>query len=281
MQSSSIGDQTENSKCRNSLYIVGLGPGSTEHLSGRARAVLESSDSIVGYNTYTDMIRPLFPGKNYYQSSMKKEIERASAAIDFALQGRPASLVSSGDPGIYAMAGLVFELCKAKNICIKNPGRENTATADHNKSEIILEIVPGIPALSSCASVLGAPLTHDFAVISLSDLLTPWDVIERRIESAAMADFVIVFYNPRSKKRNWQLQKAREIILKYRAGGTPVGIATSVMRDEQQIHATTLENMNVELVNMQSTVFVGNKTTFLYHDYMVTPRGYSDKYELM
>jgi len=260
--------------CKNSLFIVGLGPGNPQHLSEYAHHVLESVDSIVGYSTYIELIRDHFPGKHFVQSSMKKEIERVNAAIELAVEGKSTAIVSSGDAGIYAMAGLAFELCRKKKIRIQESGIGSQETA------LRLEVVPGIPALCAGASLLGAPLTHDFAVISLSDLLTPWEVIERRIEAAAIADFVIVFYNPKSKKRNWQLKKAVEIILKHRSKDTPVGIVTSAMREDQNVVITMLGNTDVEQVNMQSIVFVGNKTTFMYQNYMVTPRGYSDKYDM-
>ncbi len=228
------------------------------------------------------MIRDHFPGKHFLQSSMKKEIERVNIAIELAIEGKSTAIVSSGDAGIYAMAGLAFELCKEKQIRIlqKSEVRNQKPATCDLQPVLRLEVVPGIPALCAGASLLGAPLTHDFAVISLSDLLTPWDVIERRVEAAAMADFVIVFYNPKSKKRNWQLKKAVEIILKHRSKDTPVGIVTSAMREDQHVFITMLGDTDVEQVNMQSIVFIGNKTTFLYQNYMITPRGYSDKYNL-
>lgn len=237
--------------------------------------MLSSVDLIVGYKTYIDLIRPHFPKASFFQTSMKKEIDRVKAAVKAATQGTRTALVSSGDPGIYALSGLVFEVCKSQNISIAI----DNAT-EGSEDSLVIEIVPGIPALSSCGALLGAPLTHDFAVISLSDLLTPWEVIEKRIRYAAMADFVMVFYNPRSKKRDWQFEKALKIIAEFRSPDTMVGIVTKAARTDQEIHITTLDNVDAGLVGMQTTVFVGNQKTFRFGGFMVTPRGYSDKYEL-
>ncbi|MBW2145195.1 MAG: precorrin-3B C(17)-methyltransferase [Deltaproteobacteria bacterium] len=195
-----------------------------------------------------------------------------------ALKGTSCAVVSSGDPGVYAMAGLVFEMCRIKNIPLaaaKDPDRGGTA-----EGSLKVEVVPGIPALCAGGSLLGAPLTHDFAAISLSDLLTPWEVIEKRLKAAAGADFVIAIYNPKSKKRNWQLDRAREIILEHRDGETPVGVVGRAMREGQSVRITTLNELPNVTVDMQTTVFIGNSATFAYMDHMVTPRGYSKKYEI-
>ncbi len=247
-------------------------------MSQRALDVIKNADTIVGYTTYVDLIKPLVEEKTVISTAMKKEVDRVASAIDIALSGKNCVLVSSGDSGIYAMAGLVFEMCEQKDIAITRKGAVKTSL--ENKFTLQIEVIPGIPALASCASLLGAPLTHDFATISLSDLLTPWEVIEKRIESAAMADFVIVFYNPKSKKRDWQLNKAQEIILKYRNIDTPVGVVKSAMRDEQEIKITTLENLHEEKVDMLSTVIIGNSTSMEYMDFIITPRGYSKKYKM-
>ncbi len=232
---------------------------------------------MAGYTTYIDLIRPLIKDKNIVSTAMTKEVERVEAAIDIALKGKSCAIVSSGDPGIYAMAGLAFETCKIKNIPITSPFSGNNK---NEKSALQVEVVPGIPALCSGASLLGAPITHDFAAISLSDLLTPWDLIEKRLEAAAKADFVIVLYNPKSKKRNWHLEKAQKIILKYRDKNTPVGIVTSAMRKEQNVKIITLENLHTAPVNMQTTVFIGSSASKTYLDFMFTPRGYSKKYTI-
>jgi precorrin-3B C17-methyltransferase len=227
---------------------------------------------IVGYSTYIDLIQPLIEGKQIISTAMTKEVQRVGAALDQALDGKAVALVSSGDAGIYAMAGLVLEMCAERKLQAV-PVESN----DHNG--LCIEVVPGIPALCAGAALLGAPLTHDFAAISLSDLLTPWEVIEKRIEAAAMADFVMVIYNPKSKKRDWQLEKAQKITLKHRAGTTPVGIVTSAMRPEQRIQMTTLDRLHTMAVDMQTTVFIGNSSTRTFGEFMFTPRGYGGKYD--
>ncbi|MGM0454282.1 MAG: precorrin-3B C(17)-methyltransferase [Thermodesulfobacteriota bacterium] len=239
-------------------------------MSGRAREAIESADTICGYTTYIDLVRPLIGQKPVIATGMTKEVERVWQAIETARSGNTCALVCSGDPGVYAMAGLVFELCRSNDVAVG--GGETDA--------LYVEVVPGIPALSAGAALLGAPLMHDFAAISLSDLLTPWPVIEKRIQMAAEADFVIVFYNPRSKKRDWQLESARQILLAHRAKDTPVGLTTAAMRDGQTVSLCTLETLDCRQVGMQTTVFVGNSQTFVYGDRMVTPRGYDGKYEL-
>lgn len=244
----------------------------------RALNVLKSVDTVVGYTTYTDLLAPVIQGKKVYSTSMTKEVQRVELSIDVAMKKQSCALVSSGDSGIYAMCGLVFEICKKKNISIITSNTENKD--EHKKDLLKIEIIPGIPALCSGASLLGAPLIHDFAVISLSDLLTPWSVIEQRLKAAAEADFVIVLYNPKSKKRNWQLKKAQEVILEYRNENTPVGIVTSAMRKEQKTSIVPLADLHKAFVNMQSTVFVGNSVTTTYNDFMITPRGYFSKYDI-
>ncbi len=244
-------------------------------MSSRALDVIEDVEVIAGYTTYVDLIRELIEGKKIITTAMKKEVDRIQAAIETALSGSRCAIVSSGDPGIYAMAGLVFEICKKKNIPIIKPGQGEVPDGG-----ICLEVVPGIPALASGASLLGAPLTHDFASISLSDLLTPWELIEKRIESAAFADFVIVIFNPKSKKRDWQLNKAQEIILKYRNADTPVGIVKNAMRDGQKISVVPLKDLHNADVDMLTTVFIGSSASEAYLDFMYTPRGYLGKYEI-
>ena len=177
--------------------MVGIGPGDLNHLTKRAIDVLTSVDVVAGYTAYIDLIRPLIDGKEIITTGMTREVARVEAAIEQARAGKSCASVSSGDPGIYAMAGLVFETCQIKGIAIVHPGSDPIAADD--RDALSLEVVPGIPALCAGAALLGAPLTHDFATISLSDLLTPWVLIEKRLEAAARADFVIVLYNPKSK----------------------------------------------------------------------------------
>ena len=191
-----------------------------------------------------------------------KEVERGRQALTLAEQGRTVALISGGDPGIYAMAGLVFELAR------------------RSASPAAIEVVPGIAALNACAARLGAPLMHDFAAISLSDLLTPWEVIAKRLEAAAAADFVTVIYNPKSKRRDWQLGKAREIFLGHRRPATPVGIVTAATRPEEQIILSTLAELEQCEVGMQSTVIIGNSQSYAWNNLLITPRGYGNKYEL-
>jgi len=262
----------------NQLYVVGIGPGSPEHLTKRAGDILASVEVVAGYSTYIDLIRPLIDGKEIISTGMTKEVARVEAAIEQAQAGKSCAIVSSGDPGIYAMAGLVFETCKIKGIAIVPPRAGNRAAGNGNVLRI--EVVPGIPALSAGAALLGAPLTHDFAAISLSDLLTSWELIEKRLEAAAQADFVIVLYNPKSKKRHWQLEKAQEIILQHRDKNTPVGIVSRAMREQQNIEIVTLDTLHTADVDMQTTVFIGSSTSSEYMDFMYTPRGYAKKYEI-
>lgn len=218
---------------------------------------------MVGYKTYLDLINELLIGREVFSSRMMKEVERCRKSLELAAAGRTVTLVCGGDPGIYAMAGLVFEVARERF------------------REVEIEVVPGIAAVNACAARLGAPLMHDFACVSLSDLLTPWAVIEKRLAAAAGADFVLVIYNPRSKKRTEQIVRAREIILAHRAPETPVGIVTAATRENEKIILTSLAGMLDREIGMQSTVIVGNSRTFVWLDRMVTPRGYADKYNLL
>jgi precorrin-3B C17-methyltransferase len=247
-------------------------------MSLRAHEVFKEVDTVAGYTTYLDLIRPLIAGKETISTAMQKEVDRVEAALDAALAGKACAIVSSGDSGVYAMAGLVFEICKIKQITLVPPA--GPSPADSPGPVLPIEVVPGIPALCAGAALLGAPLTHDFAVVSLSDLLTPWELIEKRLEAAARADFVIVIYNPKSKKRNWQLGAAQKIVLAHRDGQTPVGIVTSAMRDKQRVRIVPLEELDQAAVNMQTIVFIGNSTSAAYLDYMITPRGYTQKYAI-
>lgn len=217
----------------------------------------------MGYDTYMGLLDPrLLEGKETIATGMRREMERCRAAIDRAREGRETAIVSSGDAGIYGMAGLVMELLDDAGLLGK----------------IEVEIIPGIPALAAAAALLGAPLMHDFAVVSLSDLMTPWEVIESRIEAAARADFVLVIYNPRSKKRDWQLPRAKEILRRLRKESTPVGIVRSAMREGQRFEVTPLSDLDESSVDMQSILVVGNSRTRMRDGKMITPRGYLQKY---
>ena len=229
---------------------------------------------MAGYGTYLDLIRPLIEGKEVIESGMTQEVRRVNAAVAAARGGSPCALVSSGDPGIYAMAGLVFEICREGAIPIVPPG------AVVPGGGLRIEVVPGIPALCAGAALLGSPLTHDFCTVSLSDLLTPWETIAARLEAAARADFVIVIYNPKSRRRRDHLRRAQEIILAHRSGETPVGVVRAAMREAQSVTLVPLSELHRAEVDMRTTVFIGNRTTVTYGNYMITPRGYSAKYDL-
>jgi precorrin-3B C17-methyltransferase len=252
---------------------VSLGPGSTAYLAPRARAALEASQVVVGYQTYVDLIADLLTHQEVVATGMKAEVKRCQAAIDRVRAGQNVALVSSGDAGVYGMAGLVLEVCAAQGLRVGPPEADGEV-------DLYLEVIPGIPALAAGAALLGAPLMHDFAAISLSDLLTPWEVIQRRVAAAAQGDFVIVLYNPKSKKRDWQLQAVVDLILKYRLPHTPVGLVGRAMRPGEEVIITTLEKLPAQQVDMQTIVLVGNSQTFQYGDYMVTPRGYLAKYQV-
>lgn len=227
-----------------------------------AAEALGAAEVIVGYQPYLDLIPEFLAGKEVLASQMMKEVDRCRKALDLADQGRIVALVSGGDPGIYAMAGLVFEMAREQNVCVE------------------IEVIAGIAALNACAARLGAPLMHDFAAISLSDLLTPWEKIEKRLEAAAAADFVVAIYNPKSKKRAEHIVRAREILLSHRAPKTPVGIVTAATRENERIVLTTLGKMLENEIDMQTTIIVGNSMTFAWQGFMVTPRGYAAKYAL-
>lgn len=227
-----------------------------------ASDTLKKVDVIIGYKTYLDLLPDYLTGKEVISSEMMKEVDRCRQALELACTGKEVALVSGGDPGIYAMAGLVFEMAKESDYSCP------------------IEIIPGLAAINSCAARLGAPLMHDFAAVSLSDLLTPWEMIVKRLEAAASADFVTAIYNPKSKKRTEQIVLAREIFLKVRDPQTVVGIVTGATRENEKIVITTLENMLENEITMQSTVIIGNSNTYSWKNFMVTPRGYGDKYKL-
>jgi len=234
----------------------------------RAKEAIIESDTIVGYETYVNIVQDLIEGKDVYRYAMTQEVERAHQCIDLAKSGKTVSLVSSGDPGIYGMAGLIYEML---------------AESDWDpKNGLPVEVIPGVSALNSCASIIGSPLMTDFAVLSMSDLLVPWEIIVKRVEAAAQGDFVIVIYNPSSKKRIHQLQDTIKILLKYRKPTTPVAIIKGAFRDSQSVVLTDLENLtdHSDKLGMISTVIVGNSSTYNYKDLMINPRGYTSKYNL-
>ncbi len=248
------------------IMLVGLGPGSNEHLTYRARAAIAEADTVIGYVTYIRLVADLVEGKEIIKKSMTEELDRAIEALDRARQGKKVALVSSGDAGVYGMAGPTFEVLFQAGW-----------TPD---SDIEVEIIPGASALNTCAALVGAPLTHDFCAISLSDLLTPWPVIARRLDATAMSDFVVALYNPKSGRRTRQIVEAQRLFLRHRRPDTPVAIVKSAYRKKQHIEFTTLEKMSECDIGMLTTVLIGNSNTFVKHGLMVTPRGYANKYDV-
>ncbi len=252
---------------------MSLGPGFPEFIIPRAQEALAAAQVVVGYRTYIDLVRPLLTTQEVVATGMKAEVQRGQLALDRARAGQRVALVSSGDAGIYGMAGLVLEMGAAQGLKVGSPGGDAAV-------DFYLEVIPGVPALAAGAALLGAPLMHDFVAVSLSDLLTPWETIEKRLELAAQGDFVIVLYNPKSKKRDWQLGAVRELLLRYKDPATPVGIVSRAMRAGQAVTITTLDNLTKTPVDMQTIVVVGNSQTHTYGPYMITPRGYLNKYQV-
>jgi precorrin-3B C17-methyltransferase len=252
---------------RGALYIAGIGPGALELITPKAIAAIVASTVIVGYSTYLELIRELIQGKTIIGTGMTQEVKRCAAAIDEAAGGRIVTIVSSGDPGVYAMAGLVLELIKEREARGVYPWSDPAARP-------VVEVIPGVPALCACAAALGAPLMHDFAAISLSDRLTPWELIERRLDAAASADFVIVIYNPKSKGRPTHIDRARDILLRHKKGETPAGIVKGAARAEECITITTLSEMLNHEIDMQTTIVIGNSQSFRHGGWIITPRGY-------
>ena len=249
------------------LSIVGTGPGATAHLTEAARQAIADSDVIIGYDSYVALVRPLLKGKQVLSTGMMQEVQRCREAIRLARSGESVALVSGGDSGIYGMAGLVLEL-------LETDRREKL-----DEPHIDVRIIPGISAVQAAAALLGAPLMHDFAVISLSDLLTPWERIKTRLEAAARADFVVAIYNPRSKSRRTQIEEAQTIFLACRPADTPAGIVRNACRDGQAVVVTTLGRMLDHEIDMTSIVLIGNASSFIDAEgRIVTPRGYADKY---
>lgn len=239
----------------NKLYVVGIGPGAYEKMTIEACEALKNSDVIIGYTVYVDLVREHFPGKEFLTTPMKKEVERCVLAFEEAGKGKTVSMICSGDAGVYGMAGLMYE------IGIKYP-------------QVELKILPGVTAATGGAAVLGAPLIHDFCLISLSDLLTPWEKIEARLLNAAQADFVVCLYNPSSKKRHDYLEKACDLMLQYKEPETICGIAEQIGRQGESMKIMTLQELKNTSVDMFTTVFIGNSQTREINGKMVTPRGY-------
>lgn len=233
------------------LYVIGIGPGGLEHMTLKAKQAIEESNMIVGYTKYIEFVKPLLEGKELVSTGMKGEVERCKRALELAADNTVA-IISTGDAGIYGMAGLILEL------------RENQD----------VEIIPGVTASSSAASVVGSPLMHDNCNISLSDLMTPYELIKKRVKLAAEADFIISLYNPRSNGRPHYLREAIDIISEFRSSNTPIAVVKNALRDGQEIHLFTLENFNEEVVDMFSIVIIGNSQSYIKDGKFITPRGY-------
>ncbi len=248
------------------LLVIGFGPGSFEHITKRAQEAIEESDCVIGYKTYVELIQDLLKNQEIISTGMSEEVSRAQAAVQLAEEGKKVAVISSGDAGVYGMAGLIYE------VLVEKGWTEETGVG--------VEVIPGISAINSCASLLGAPVMHDACSISLSDHLTPWELIERRIDAAAQADFVIALYNPKSGRRTRQIAEAQRIIIQYRSPETPVGLVKSAYRDRQHIVITNVRDMLDYDIGMLTTVIIGNSSTFLYDNKLITPRGYQRKYTL-
>ncbi|MGM0379475.1 MAG: precorrin-3B C(17)-methyltransferase [Bacillota bacterium] len=236
----------------NKLYVVGIGPGDSKHMTIKAKNVLESVDTIIGYKTYIQLIKNDYSKKELISFPMRSEVERCEFAIKKAKEKKVA-LISSGDAGVYGMAGALLEISQDANI----------------------EVIPGMTAIQAAASSLGAPIMHDFAAISLSDLLTDWEVIIKRLKMAAKGDFVTCLYNPRSKKRVKQIVKAREIFIKESSKDKVVGIVKNAKRENEEVYITDLENMLDYNIDMSTLVIIGNKDTLVKNNKMITKRGYN------
>ncbi len=239
----------------NKIYVVGIGPGAYDQMTGKAISALQESDVIIGYTVYVDLIKDHFADKEFMTTPMKKEVDRCVLAFEEAKKGKTVSMICSGDAGVYGMSGLMYEV-------------------GEDYSDVELEIIPGVTAAMGGGAVLGAPLIHDFCLISLSDLLTPWEKIEARLLGASQADFVICLYNPSSKKRHDYLQKACNLMMQYKSPETVCGIVANIAREGEMSKIMTLKELRDTKVDMFTTVFIGNSQTKEIHGKMVTPRGY-------
>ena len=243
----------------NKLYVIGIGPGEYEQMTLKAIHAMEKSEVIIGYTVYVDLVKEHFPGKEFLTTPMKKEVDRCVMAFEEAKKGKVVSMICSGDAGVYGMSGLMYEV-------------------GVNYPEVELEIIPGVTAATGGAAVLGAPLIHDFCLISLSDLLTPWEKIEARLLAAAEADFVVCLYNPSSRKRSDYLQKACDLMMQYKSPETVCGIVSYIGRDGEHYEVMDLKTLRDTKVDMFTTVWVGNSQTKEINGKMVTPRGYRNVY---
>ena len=240
------------------IYVVGIGPGKKADMTFRAYEAMEKSDIIIGYKTYMDLIKEYYPGKEMKNSQMTKEVDRCIDVLKLAKEGKNVALISSGDAGVYGMAGIMLEIADG---------------------EVEVEIIPGVTATNAAAAIVGAPVMHDYVTISLSNLLTDLELIKKRLELAAQGDFVVSIYNPKSRGRVTQIEEAREIMLKYKPKTTPVAIVRNAGREDEEHVVTTLDEMLNHEINMLTIVIIGNANTFIKDGKIITPRGYSNKYE--
>ena len=236
------------------IYVVGMGPGNKENMTFRAYKAMDDSDILIGHKTYITLVEDMFSHKELVRSAMKKEVERCEETLKLARDGKVVSLISSGDAGVYGMAGIMLEVAL-------NSGVE-------------VEIIPGVTSANASGAVAGAPVMHDHATISLSDLLTDWELIRKRLELASEADFVISLYNPKSHSRTTQIVEARELMMRHKSGDTPVAIVRNTGREGQEYVLTDLKNMLSEEINMFTTVIIGNSKSYVAEGKMITPRGY-------
>ncbi len=246
------------------ILLIGFGPGAKQHMTLRAVEAIGEADVVIGYSTYINLVADQLEGKEVVRKGMTEELDRCIEAYAQAKKGKTVALISSGDIGVYGMAGPTYEVLL-----------QSGWSPD---DDIEVEVVPGSTALSACASLVGAPLTHDFCSISLSDLLTPWPVIAGRLEAAAKSDFVVALYNPKSGRRTGQIIEAQRILLQHRKADTPVAIVKSAYREKQHIQIVRLDEMANCNIGMLTTVLVGNSSTFIEQGLMITPRGYANKY---
>ncbi|MEA1868692.1 MAG: precorrin-3B C(17)-methyltransferase [Euryarchaeota archaeon] len=249
------------------LYIVSIGPGSPDLMTVAAQQAILESDYVIGNTTYLSQIEPLLPGKNVITSSMGEEIARARHALELASGGNTVSIISGGDAGVYGMAGIVLEIAE------KEGADADTGTR--------IQVIPGVTAANAAASIIGSPITSDFASISLSDLLTPREDIEKRIAAAAASDFVIVLYNPKSRNRNTNFARCIEMVRRHRSGSVPVGLVKNAYRDGERAVVTTLERVldYDDFVDMHTTAIIGNSESRIWGERIITPRGYHRKYD--
>ena len=240
------------------IYVVGIGPGKKADMTFKAYEAMKKSDIIVGYKTYTDLVKEYFPETEIKSSSMMKEVDRCIEVLELAKSGKNVALISSGDAGVYGMAGIMLEIAN---------------------DEIEVEVIPGVTATNAAAAITGAPVMHDYVTISLSNLLTDWELIKKRLELAAQGDFVVSIYNPKSRGRVTQIEEAQKIMLKYKPKTTPVAIVRNAGRENEEYVVTTLEEMTKHEIDMLTIVIIGNSNTYVKNGKIITPRGYSKKYE--